>query len=82
MSNINGEFDRALIEELAGMAARRIAIARYRAAGMSWSQSRKASLDVKADGKIKTLICEALNQGLDQKEVVRAVAEKVIKNFI
>jgi len=82
MSHINGEFDRALIEELAGMAARRIAIAQYRAAGMSWSQSRKASLDVVAEGKIKTLICEALNQGLDQKEAVRTVVEKVIKNSI
>jgi len=75
-------FEQALIDELAGMAARRIAIARYRAAGMSWSQSRQASLVVKAEGKIKTLIHEALNQGMDQKMAIRAVVEKVIKDSI
>jgi hypothetical protein len=75
------EFDRALIEELAGMAARRIAIARYRAAGMSWSQSRKASLDTIADKQIKVLICNALREGLDQKEAIRSVVDKEIKKY-
>jgi hypothetical protein len=65
------------IEELAGMAARRLSIMQSRQQGISWSKARQASLKAQADAKLKSLVQETLYEGKEPNEVVRIVVEKI-----
>lgn len=58
------------LNEFAGMAARRIAVARNRAKGMSWSVARKASLSAIADEELKEMIRDSINQGKHPKDAI------------
>lgn len=66
------------IEELAGMAARRISIATNRANGLSWSVSRKEALTAVASDALKQDIQAALAQGVDPKQAVYDVFVKIM----
>ncbi len=65
------------VNELAGMAARRLAIAQYRAKGMSWSVARKISLTAIADDEMKDLIRADICAGVEPKDAVRNTVEKL-----
>ena len=77
MINFNGVLDEAALTEFAGIAARRIAVIRYRAKGMSWSVARKLSLTVVADEAIKEAIRAGLLSGKHPKEVIYNVVKQM-----
>lgn len=77
MIHFDGVLDDAALNEFAGMAARRIAVARYRATGMSWSVARKASLVVVADEEIKEMIRESILRGKHPKDAIFDVVNKL-----
>lgn len=70
MIHYDGVLNDVALEEFAGMAARRIAVARYRAQGLSWSQSRKESLSAVADDELKKMILERIEQGKHPKDAI------------
>lgn len=77
MIHYDGVLDDVALEEFAGMAARRIAVARYRAQGLSWSQSRKESLSALADEELKETIRESIKGGKHPKDAIHeAVKER------
>jgi hypothetical protein len=73
MIHFNGVLDDGALNEFAGMAARRIAVARYRAHGLSWSASRKASLTAVADEELKEMIRSSITQGKHPKDAIHEV---------
>jgi len=75
MIHYDGILDDVALEEFAGMAARRIAVARFRAEGLSWSASRKASLTVVADEEIKEMIRESIKEGKHPKDAIYDVVK-------
>jgi hypothetical protein len=81
MIHFNGVLDDDALNEFAGMAARRIAVARYRAKGMSWSVARKASLTVIADEELKEMIREGIVKGKHPKDAIHDVVTEKI-NFL
>ena len=64
------------VEELAGMAARRIAVAKNRARGLSWSVSRKEGITAVASDELKADISAALAQGVTPKQAIHDVIAK------
>lgn len=60
------------VSNLAGMAARRIAVAEQRAAGLSWSQARKAAVSAVATDEMHTVVRVALGRGANPEQAIRA----------
>lgn len=70
MIHFNGVLNDATLTEFAGIAARRIAVERYRAKGMSWSVARKASLTASPDDELKEIIRNYINEGKHPKDAI------------
>jgi hypothetical protein len=70
MIHYDGVLNDVVLEEFAGIAARRIAVAHYRAQGMSWSVARKASLSAVANNELKEVIRASINQGKHPKDAI------------
>ena len=76
MITVNLENREETVNELAGMAARRIAISKQgRDQGLSWSKARKESINAQADQTLKNFVREALNQGKEPRNAVRFAVE-------
>jgi hypothetical protein len=79
MIHFNGVLDDAALNEFAGMAARRIAVARNVAKGMSWSVARKLSLTAIADEETKEAIREKILLGKHPKDAIHEVVNETLK---
>ena len=79
MIQFNGVLDDAALNEFAGMAARRIAVARNHAKGMSWSVARKLSLTVVADEGLKEMIRDQIILGKHPKDAIHDVVNEILK---
>lgn len=79
MIHFNGVLDDGALNEFAGIAARRIAVARNRAKGMSWSVARKLSLTVVADEEIKEAIRASILLGKHPKDAIYDVVNETLK---
>lgn len=79
MIHYDGVLNDAILEEFAGMAARRIAVERYRAQGASWSVARKASLTAVASEELKETIRNSINQGKHPKDAIHAAVKGELK---
>lgn len=69
------------VDELAGMAARRIALIKNRGNGMSWTVSRYNSLNAVASISLKTYIQKLLNEGVSPKQAVRQTVIKEVEGL-
>lgn len=79
MIHYDGVLTIAALKEFSGVAARRIAVARYRAQGLSWSQSRKRSLDAIADKKLETMLQVRITNGMHPKDAIYEVVAIINK---
>jgi len=79
MINFDGILTDVVLDEFAGMAARRIAIARGREQGLTWSESRKASLNAVADEKLKEMIRVRIIQGEHPKDAIHNIVNLLTK---
>lgn len=79
MIHYDGVLNDIALEEFAGMAARRIAVARYRAQGYSWSQSRAKSLSAIADEELKQMIHDRIRQGKHPKDAIHETVTLLTK---
>jgi hypothetical protein len=79
MIHFDGVLDDAALTEFAGMAARRIAVLRNRAKGMSWSVARKLSLAVVADEGLKEAIRASILLGKHPKDAIHDVVNEILK---
>lgn len=79
MIHFNGVLDDTSLNEFAGIAARRIAVARNRAKGMSWSVARKLSLTVVADEELKEAIRGSILMGKHPKDAIFDVVNEILK---
>jgi hypothetical protein len=79
MIEFSGVLDDTSLEEFAGIAARRIAVARNRAKRMSWSVARKLSLTVVADEEIKEAIRASILLGKHPKDAIHDVVNEILK---
>lgn len=76
MIEYNGNLTDTFLEEIAGIAARRLAVLHNRKRGMSWSVARKLSLSAMANDDIKEALKIKINGGMHPKDAIHEVVEE------